>query len=742
MTKNLLFIFFTLFVFHYGNAQNIKGSILDLNSGEGLPFAKIYCIETQNGAIADSNGNWELENVINNQMTLQISASEYESKMIEVDNPSTDIIVELELAHIHLDEVIISTSESKLQRYSTFPIDSRKIADLNKIENTNLVDALSNMPGIYNQSTGNGIAKPVIRGLSGMRVLTSQNGLRIENQQWGADHGFGVFNLGIDRVEVIKGPSSLIYGADALGGVIYLADEPYANANESEFKMSSKFETNSLATVNNISYKSSKNKLRFAVYGGYFNRADYGIPGNQFVTNSKNSGGSVKTAIGYNKKNWITNFRYQLLYFQNGLPGHTHDANPDVSSFLNDNQSRSYNIPAQKITNHLAQWENKIYFKNDELVAQLGFTSNELKEYGEKVSVAGIDMTLQNYSYNLRWKHQFNKHFELVSGSQGMFQSNTNGRYAEEVLVPNADFVDLGAFSLLKGTFNIWNIQAGARYDQRSVTTLESVDPFAKTFSGVNYSAGISRSSKNFTTRLNASSGFRPPHVSELLANGVHHATMQYLIGDVNLDSERANQIDFYFGSHFDHIEIVINPFINQINNFVFKDPTGNTDSTSGLPLFNIKQTDALLSGGDIAIHYHPHIAHWLHIESNFSLLSTQDISNNSLPFNPQNRINNIVKVDFNSDKKLKINSLSAQYVYFFEQNKVANYEQTSDAYQLINLGCNGSLLTKHKIDFSFGVNNLLNAKYIDHLSRLKPYEIANPGRNFYIKLNFMISRS
>ena len=742
MTKNLLFIFFTLFVFHCGNAQNIKGSILDLNSGEGLPFAKIYCIETQNGAIADSNGNWVLENVINNQMTLQISASEYESKMIEVDNPNTDIIVELELAHIHLDEVIISTSDSKLQRYSTFPIDSRKIADLNKIENTNLVDALSNMPGIYNQSTGNGIAKPVIRGLSGMRVLTSLNGLRIENQQWGADHGFALFNLGIDRVEVIKGPSSLIYGADALGGVIYVADEPYANANESELKMSSKFETNSLATVNNISYKSSKNKLRFTVYGGCFNRADYGIPGNQFVSNSKNSGGSVKTAIGYNKKNWITNFRYQLLYFQNGLPGHTHDANPDVSSFLSDNQSRSYNIPAQHITNHLAQWENKIYFKNDELVAQLGFTSNELKEYGEKVTVPGVDMTLQNYSYNLRWKHQFNKHFELVSGSQGMFQSNTNGRYAEEVLVPNADFVDLGAFSLIKGTFNIWNIQAGARYDQRSITTLESVDPFAKTFSGVNYSAGISRSSKNFTTRLNASSGFRPPHVSELLANGVHHGTMQYLIGDVNLDSERANQIDFYFGSHFDHIEIVINPFINQINNFVFKDPTGNTDSTSGLPLFNIKQTDALLSGGDIAIHYHPHIAHWLHLESNFSLLSAQDISNNSLPFTPQNRINNIVKVDFNSDKNLKINSLSAQYVYFFEQNKVAIYEQTSDAYQLINLGCNGSLLTKHKIDFSFGVNNLLNVKYIDHLSRLKPYEIANPGRNFYIKLNFMISKS
>ena len=742
MMQKIYILIITLFILPFGYAQTLKGEVINKITGLGIPFAKIYCLETQNGATSDSNGNWIIENMIRNQMTLQISAADYESKMLKIEEYNTDIIIKLEPAHIHLDEVIISTSESKLQRYSTFPVDSRKIADLNKIEQTNIIDALSNMPGVYNLSTGNGIAKPVIRGLTGMRVLTSLNGLRIENQQWGADHGFSIFNLGIDRVEVIKGPSSLIYGADALGGVIYLADEPYANANVSELTVGTKFESNSMGTINNISYKTSKNKLRFAAYGGFFSRANYRIPGNKFVSNSKNSGGSVKTVIGYNNKNWITNFRYQLLYFQNGLPGHTHDADPDVSSFLSDNQSRSYNIPAQKITNHLAQWENKLYFKNDEIVAQLGFTSNELKEYGEKVSVAGIDMTLQNYSYNLSWKHKFNKNFELVSGSQGMFQSNTNGRYAEEILVADADFVDLGAFSLLKGTFNLWNIQAGARYDQRSVTTIESVNPFAKTFSGINYSTGISRSSKKFTTRLNASSGFRPPHVSELLANGVHHATMQYLIGDENLKPERANQIDFYFGSHFDHLEIVINPFINQINNFVYKNPTGQFDSISALAIFDIKQTDAILSGGDIAIHYHPHIAHWIHLESNFSLLSTKDVSGNPLPQIPQNRINNILKIDFKSDKKLKINSLSVQYVYLFEQDKTSSYEIASDSYQLINIGCAGSFFNKHKINFSFGVNNLLNTNYIDHLSRLKPYYIPNPGRNFYVKLNLMIGKS
>ena len=747
-----LFLALILFISYNGNAQNLKGSVTDLETSIGIPYAKIYCLETQNGATADSNGNWQLNNVINNQMTLKISASEYDSEIIKVNEYDTVVVIKMNSAHIHLDEVIISTSDSKLQRYSAFPVESRKIVDLNKIEQTNLVDAMSNIPGIYNFSTGNGISKPVIRGLSGMRVLTSQNGLRLENQQWGADHGFAVLNLGIDRVEVIKGPSSLIYGADALGGVIYLADEPYANLNKQEIKASTKFESNSLATVNKISFKKSKDNLRFAVYGGYFSRANYAVGNSnffnisdkEFVANSKNSGGSFKTAIGYNKNNWITNFRYQLLYFQNGLPGHTHDPDPDVSSFLSKNRSRSYTIPAQKIFNHLVQWENKFYFKKDEVIAQLGFTSNELKEFGEKTSIPGIDMTLQNISYNIRWKHEFNKHFEIVSGSQSMLQSNTNGEYAEEILVPNANFTDFGAFSLIKGTFNLWNIQAGARYDQRSVITNESImGDFDKTFDGVNYSAGISRSSKKLTTRLNASTGFRPPHISELLADGVHHATMQYLIGDISFVPERANQIDFYLGTHFDHLEIVINPFINQINNYIYKNPTGedyiysisSAGDTTTLPIFEMEQTNTIFSGGDLAIHYHPHIAHWLHIESNFSLLSTND----ELPFIPQNRLNNTIKIDFKEGNKLSITSLSAQYVHFFAQENVATYENTSPAYQLINLGCTGSISAKNNIDYSFGVNNLLNVKYIDHLSRLKTYGIPNPGRNIYVKLSLTL---
>ena len=207
------------------------------------------------------------------------------------------------------------------------------------------------------------------------------------------------------------------------------------------------------------------------------------------------------------------------------------------------------------------------------------------------------------------------------------------------------------------------------------------------------------------------------------------------MVGDRTFESEIANQIDFYLGTHFDHLEVVINPFINQINNYIYKSPTGQIDSASTLDIFEMEQTDVVFYGGDIAIHYHPHIAHWLHLESNLSLLSTEQ----NLPFIPQNRLNNTIKVDIKGENKLRINSLSAQYIHFFAQDNVATYESTSPSYQLINLDCTGSVSAKHHINYSLGVNNLLNVKYIDHLSRLKTYDIPNPGRNIYVKLSLTI---
>src|SRR5690606_27350971 len=110
-------------------------------------------------------------------------------------------------------------------------VEYAKIADLRTKGATTLADGITNIPGVSIVSTGTGIGKPVIRGLTSNRVLVYTQGIRLENQQFGDEHGLGVNDAGIESVEVIKGPASLLYGSDAMGGVLYLNPEKFASTN-------------------------------------------------------------------------------------------------------------------------------------------------------------------------------------------------------------------------------------------------------------------------------------------------------------------------------------------------------------------------------------------------------------------------------------------------------------------------------------------------------------------------------
>ncbi len=148
-----------------------------------------------------------------------------------------------------------------MQNQTISNIESRKLSELNIIQPTTLGEAISNIPGVYQSTTGVGISKPVIRGLSGSRVVTYLNGLRIENQQWGGDHGMGVDELGIGSVEVIKGPASLLFGADALGGVVYFVDEPYENQNTISSTLQSRYNSVTMGSDNTLSLRAAKRTL-------------------------------------------------------------------------------------------------------------------------------------------------------------------------------------------------------------------------------------------------------------------------------------------------------------------------------------------------------------------------------------------------------------------------------------------------------------------------------------------------
>jgi iron complex outermembrane recepter protein len=734
----LLILAFSAFTLR---SQTLEGQIIDSSNQTAIPFAEIYIFELDLHTQSDDNGMFSISAQLPNSYQILITASNYEFYKATLSNVSNEIIkFYLTESHHKLEEVIVSGPKGTLQRNNAVHIERMSLKDLNQISNTTLAEAISKIPGVYSASTGLGISKPVIRGMQGIRVVSMLNGLRIENQQWGGDHGLGITSLGIGSVEVIKGPSSLLYGADALGGVIYYVDEKYAAQNKTEIGFSTQNETNTLGTTNQIWFKKSGNNIRFNLGASLSSHADYRLPNNRFAANSRFRDQSIKSSFGWNRSKGVLNIRYTYNTTNVGIPGHTHEDIIKESKLKVANQSREQRLPYQDFQNHYLSVDNKWFVEKGEVQLLLGQTLNRLTEFEEKVTIPGIKMDLYNSLYHLKYKRNVNKKLSYIGGIQGMYQMNLNDIKATEVLLPKSSMLDNGAYFIAYYNLKYWNLQAGVRYDQRIINTDEIFkgnDPFNQTYDGMNFSLGAVRNKSKYTYRANISSGYRAPHLSELLANGFHHGTLRYEIGNLNLKSENATQLDLTFERHGDHLELIINPFYNYVQNFTFINPIDSL--IDGLPVFVYDQlTDVQMYGVDLGLHFHPHFAHWLHVEASYSFLESH--SERQISLMPQNRILSGLRFDFQDISIFKSNKLVFDYNYFFKQDRISEMETKSPFYQLLNIGINTSIGEKERFDLSFGCKNLLNTEFIDHLSRLKNIGLESPGRNIYFKLTYQFS--
>jgi len=228
--------------------QNFTGKVLDKEEKKPIAYAQVYFLDLKTGTTTDENGIFKFEHFNQKSIHIQISYVGYKTldAIIIIDSTKEKIFY-LEQGHFKLDEVIVSIPAGKLQGENIVNIVHKKITELQQTSPLTLAEAISNIPGVEQATTGAGIGKPVIRGLSGNRIITYAQGIRIENQQWGDEHGLGVGSVGIEGVEVIKGPASLLYGSDALGGVLYFIDERYASQNTIEGFAQTKFLSNTFS---------------------------------------------------------------------------------------------------------------------------------------------------------------------------------------------------------------------------------------------------------------------------------------------------------------------------------------------------------------------------------------------------------------------------------------------------------------------------------------------------------------
>ncbi len=715
--------------------QLVTGRVIDAETSEPIPFAAVYITNVQVGTLTDTNGVFKFEIDLPKVNEIKVSAEFYRTELLKIDTESGPLTIYLLPTHLNMEDVVVSSPRGGLSRNNVFKIDRLDLKDLNTIQSSNLSEAISNMNGVQVASIGAGISKPVIRGMQGLRVLNLVNGVRLNNQQWGGDHGLGITELGIGAVELIKGPSSLLYGSDALGGVIYLVDAPYPALGKQQIAVGTHFESVNLGSSNSVNYGLSKGNLRFNVAGLYSSYADYQLPNGKYLDNSRYAQEGAKFSLSYLKKNWVSHVRYMYSDLQTGIPGHTHDSIIDPLDFQSDQRVRAYEIPYQRNILHMASWENKFFLDKNELQILLSYTKNDLSEYEEKYTIPGMHLTLNNALAYVRYTHVLNEKAKLVYGYQGVYESNVNDPAAEELLIPNYQQLDNGIYGIAYLKTGKFDLQFGARIDQRSLNVSDSV---IKHFYAPNFSIGFVRNMNRNVLRLNISSGYRAPHVSELLSNGVHHGALRYEIGDRDLNSEYTVQTDLDYEFQTDHFSLVINPFYNYFVNYIGLNMTDSL--VDGVPVFNyVGLNQVSLFGADLGIHYHPHFAHFVHLESTYSYVRGYDETGSSLNLMPQARLNTLLKFSFEGVWKKALDNFVIQHQYYFAQDRTGVLETASPAYHIVNVGLNGRIGKQKIFSWTLGVKNLLNQEYINHLSGLKNINTPNPGRNFYVGLKFEI---
>lgn len=719
-------------------AQELSGKVVDAETQQGVPGAKVWVRSVGAGVKTDVEGNFRIDFSLPEKFQLVISAEFFKSQVIE-GSRGDEVTVILEPSHLDMEDVIVSSPGGATRQENVFKVDRLKLNDLNAIQSSNLTEAISNINGVQSASTGVGISKPVIRGLQGIRVLTLLNGVRLDNQQWGGDHGMAVTQLGVSSVEVIKGPSSLLYGSDAFGGVIYLVDAPYPAQGDIEVSAQTRFESVNMGTSSSIQIGMANKGLKMNVSGLFSNFADYQLPNGKYLDNSRFGEQGGKLALGYSNKNWVTHVRYTFSQARAGIPGHSHDSIPDPLTFQKDEQERNYRIPVQLTTNHLLSWENK-WFKGKSVYSlTLANTFNRLTEFEDKQTIPGLDLFLNNVLLNVRYQRNISEKVKWYSGLQSVNQFNRNIAGASDTLIPTYDLIDLGLYSLIYAKLGKYDVQAGLRADARSLSVLD-VD-FNKTYFSPNFSLGAVRNWKQNLVRLNVSSGYRAPHVSEMLSDGQHHGTLRYEMGETELDPEYSVQFDLSYEHESEHLSIIVNPFYNYLLNYISLNPQDTL--VDGLPLYKYEQASrGQLYGFDLGLHYHPHFAHFVHLETSYSYVRANDASGRDFSLIPQARVNTFLKFDLDMKGAFKIDDIVLQHQYFFDQNFVAPSEETSPAYQLVNIGMNAVAGKKEQILIGLGVKNLLNTEYINHLSRLKNISTSHPGRNFYISVKYQLSKS
>ena len=752
----------------------LKGKVTDAISGQPLQGATIFFPEIKKGTTTNDQGVYQITVASGNHI-IEVSYIGYAlyTKTLSLSTNTEQNILLTHKAIESQNVTVTSFLRATSSKRTPTPISIIKKEELFQGAATNFIDALSKTPGVTQLSTGPAISKPIIRGLGYNRVVVLNDGVRQEGQQWGDEHGIEIDEYNVSRIEVLKVPASIIYGSEALSGVINVVSNVPVADGSVRGNVFANYQSNNKMQGYHFDLAGNNHGFVWGFNGSSKQASDYKNKYDGYVYNSKFNelDGSVYAGI---EKDWgyshffVSQFTQKIGMIE-GIrnpqgqflkPAYVNGVETELVATSADFSSTNPSIPYQNIQHTKYTWDNNIKWGTGRLKGNIAYQRNQRKEFGN-IQDPGekslyFDLGTLNYSFQYllpeknNWKHTI--------GVSGMQQENKNK--GAETLIPEYKTVDFGAFFYTQKKIEQLHLSGGLRIDKKGIEFNNQKKDYGAMAGSVGATYELDN---NWVLKMNIAKGYRAPNLSELGSNGAHEGTNRYEYGNADLKSEKSVQVDLGTEWGNEHVSFTGNIFYNQVTDYIFYQKLlGKSGMDSVLIAgdktfyaFAYHQQNAHLYGAEFNLDLHPHPLDGLHIDNTVSYVKGEfnnalDGSKN-LPTIPSFRWLAELRYELTEkSKNYKNTYISLQLDNVAAQNNPFtgyNTETKTPGYSLLNIGAGTQVLRKGKQLFSLSLvaQNVTDVAYQNHLSRLKYTDenvltgrtgVYNMGHNFSLKLN------
>lgn len=773
--------------------NTLSGSVKDIHDNSPLVGATLIVAGTEQAVQTDLDGMYSIEGLCNQSYSIQVSHPECSTKGFTV-KVSGNTTRNFKLEH-HLEELNQITIDGKAYKDKSKTVLESELSteEIERFSSGSLGDALNSLSGVSSLNTGSTVIKPLINGLHSSRVVIINNGVRMEDQEWGAEHAPNVDINSAGKLTVIKGASALQYSGDAVGGVIIseAAKVPVKDSLYGKTLFTVASNGRGTSTSSQLT-KSYQNGWYGTIQGTLKRFGDFEAP-DYVLSNTGIFERNASVNIGLNRFDYGIEGYYSLFKNEIGILRASHlGGAEDQATAINSElpliiRDFTYDIdaPRQDVTHHLARLKAfKRFEKLGKLSFQYDFQANHRLEYdirrGEDKNKASLDLQLNTHTLMLDLESKITNSLDLKTGILAKYQNNfADPNTGVRRLIPDYDKYDFGAYVIANYEVNDnWLLEAGGRFDYTYMDVfkfyrtsfwesrnydqifpeivIEELDNQILTnpefnFYNVSGTVGTTYSfNDDYSLYFNYSLASRAPNPSELFSEGLHHSASRIELGDLRFNSEIGNKFSLTFQRKNTNFNFSINPYINIIKDFIVIEPTGVQQTIRGnFQVWEYRQTNAELLGVDIDASYA--FAQNFRFEHQFSLVKGYDRTKDEPLINipAVNTKNGIVYQNPNF-KNLRL-SLKSEYV--FRQNEfpdnnfeilipqtqtreVVDVSTPPDAYHLLDFdsSIDFNLNTKSKLTVGFGIKNVFDTSYRNYLNRLR-YYADDLGRNFLLNL-------